>query len=158
MQTKIIMLFNLNLGCFSQEMAGDDHALNFGSAFADFAKLVVAEHALHGIIADIAVAAVELEALPGRGHSQLSDFELAHTHFLDRVHAPIGIDINSETPEEIAERLLEELRTAVRYRKVADVPVGVFLSGGIDSSTNAALFSEGEGGPVGPPSSLMERR
>jgi asparagine synthase (glutamine-hydrolysing) len=26
--------------------------------------------------------------------------------------------------------------------------VGVFLSGGIDSSTNAALFSEGEGGPV----------
>jgi asparagine synthase (glutamine-hydrolysing) len=41
-----------------------------------------------------------------------------------------------------------ELRTAVNYRKVADVPVGVFLSGGIDSSTNAALFSEGEGGPV----------
>jgi asparagine synthase (glutamine-hydrolysing) len=28
------------------------------------------------------------------------------------------------------------------------VPVGVFLSGGIDSSTNAALFSEGEGHPV----------
>jgi asparagine synthase (glutamine-hydrolysing) len=26
--------------------------------------------------------------------------------------------------------------------------VGVFLSGGIDSSTNTALFSEGEGGPV----------
>ncbi|HEX7241527.1 MAG TPA: asparagine synthase (glutamine-hydrolyzing), partial [Longimicrobiaceae bacterium] len=49
---------------------------------------------------------------------------------------------------EIAERVLEELRTAVRLRKVSDVPVGVFLSGGIDSSTNAALFSEGEGGPV----------
>jgi len=48
----------------------------------------------------------------------------------------------------IAERVLEELRTAVRLRKVADVPVGVFLSGGIDSSTNTALFSEGEGGPV----------
>lgn len=50
--------------------------------------------------------------------------------------------------EEIAERLLEELRTAVKLRKVGDVPVGVFLSGGIDSSTNAALFSEGEGNPV----------
>ena len=50
--------------------------------------------------------------------------------------------------EEIAERLLAELRAAVRYRKVSDVPVGVFLSGGIDSSTNAALFSEGETRPV----------
>jgi asparagine synthase (glutamine-hydrolysing) len=49
---------------------------------------------------------------------------------------------------EIAARLLEELRTAVRLRKVSDVPVGVFLSGGIDSSTNTALFSEGEGRPV----------
>lgn len=49
---------------------------------------------------------------------------------------------------EIAEQLIAELRTAVKLRKVSDVPVGVFLSGGIDSSTNAALFSEGEGQPI----------
>ena len=49
---------------------------------------------------------------------------------------------------EVAERVLTELRSTVRLLKVSDVPVGVFLSGGIDSSTNAALFSEGEGGPV----------
>ncbi len=49
---------------------------------------------------------------------------------------------------EIAERILSELRTSVKLRKISDVPVGVFLSGGIDSSTNAALFSEGEGQPV----------
>lgn len=47
--------------------------------------------------------------------------------------------------EGIAQRLLGELRSAVQLRKVSDVPVGVFLSGGIDSSTNAALFSEGGG-------------
>ena len=50
--------------------------------------------------------------------------------------------------EEIAARILSELRVAVSLRKVSDVPVGVFLSGGIDSSANAALFSEGEGSPV----------
>ncbi len=49
---------------------------------------------------------------------------------------------------EIAERILSELRTSVKLRKISDVPVGVFLSGGIDSSTNAALFSEGDGQPV----------
>lgn len=50
--------------------------------------------------------------------------------------------------DQVAERILEELKVAVRLRKVSDVPVGVFLSGGIDSSTNAALFSEGPGEQV----------
>ena len=56
--------------------------------------------------------------------------------------------LTGATEEEIAQRILAELRTSVRLRKVSDVPVGVFLSGGIDSSTNAALFSEGESRPV----------
>jgi asparagine synthase (glutamine-hydrolysing) len=50
--------------------------------------------------------------------------------------------------DELAARILDGLRTSVELRKMADVPVGVFLSGGIDSSTNAALFSEGESQPV----------
>lgn len=50
--------------------------------------------------------------------------------------------------ESLAEDLLERLRQSVKIRKVSDVPVGVFLSGGVDSSTNAALFSEGEAAPV----------
>jgi asparagine synthase (glutamine-hydrolysing) len=49
---------------------------------------------------------------------------------------------------ELADRLLEALREAVAFHKIADVPQGVFLSGGIDSSTNLALFAETGGGPV----------
>ena len=48
----------------------------------------------------------------------------------------------------IAARVLAQLRESVALRKVSDVPVGVFLSGGVDSSTNAALFSQGEAQPV----------
>jgi asparagine synthase (glutamine-hydrolysing) len=43
---------------------------------------------------------------------------------------------------DISSALIEKFRDAVRTHKMSDVPVGIFLSGGIDSSTNAALFSE----------------
>lgn len=56
--------------------------------------------------------------------------------------------LTSASEGEIAEALLAELRTSVKLRKVSDVAVGIFLSGGIDSSTIARLFSEGESSPV----------
>lgn len=51
--------------------------------------------------------------------------------------APLDLDAGPA-----AERVLEALRTSVRYRNVSDVPIGVFLSGGVDSSANAALFTQ----------------
>ena len=46
------------------------------------------------------------------------------------------------TAEDWRDRVLDSLRTAVKRRMVADVPVGVLLSGGVDSSLVVGLLAE----------------
>ncbi len=59
-----------------------------------------------------------------------------------------NVKMSTSDEETTKKDLLEQLTKSVAYRGVADIPVGVFLSGGVDSSVNAALFSKSAKYPV----------
>ena len=56
--------------------------------------------------------------------------------------------VTSDSAEACGEMLWESLRAATRRRMIAEVPVGAFLSGGLDSSSVTACMAELSRGPV----------
>ncbi len=58
--------------------------------------------------------------------------------------APVPLEDFPQTPQ----RLASELDAAVELRLMSDVPLGLFLSGGVDSSAISALVKKRAGGPV----------
>ena len=89
---------------------------------------------------------------PGTMFAGIHKLEPAHTLLLDgegremrrcfwnpMSGPPMAVAVNEE---EAARELLYLLKQSIAERMMSDVPFGVFLSGGVDSSTNVALMSQ----------------
>jgi asparagine synthase (glutamine-hydrolysing) len=70
------------------------------------------------------------------------------TPSIERYWSPPYLPKTQRPIEEDREILLDLLRTSTRLRLRSDVPVGAFLSGGLDSSTVVALMAEASAQPI----------
>ncbi len=85
----------------------------------------------------------DISKLPA-GHSlTLKDGEVVVKEYWD-----VRYSEGSASEDELCEQLFELLNDAVKIRLMSDVPLGAFLSGGIDSSSIVALMSQAMNQPV----------
>lgn len=78
------------------------------------------------------------------GMEEANQLSVVTRKYWDITYAP---DVEL-TEAQWCEALREKLREAVRIRLISEVPLGAFLSGGIDSSTVVALMSQVQSAPV----------
>lgn len=64
-------------------------------------------------------------------------------HYWDPyLNQKVKVSFSDIAEEEAIDRLSQLLTSSIRYRLISDVPLGVFLSGGIDSTAVTALLAE----------------
>jgi len=61
---------------------------------------------------------------------------------IDQWWNPLTTPPSRLSEQDHIDNIRQLLKESIRYRMISDVPFGVFLSGGIDSSTNVALMAE----------------
>ena len=94
---------------------------------------------------DLAAAATPLGEAPAEGTRNGISLE-RYWSYRDVVRRGLADPLGDE--QQALAALEEALATAIRGQSMADVPVGAFLSGGIDSSTICALYQKYSSVPV----------
>ncbi|MCM0622071.1 asparagine synthase (glutamine-hydrolyzing) [Nocardioides bruguierae] len=133
-------------GMWAAAVADEDGGLVLGRDPLGVKPLYWAEHD------DRLLVASEIQAFPAEARPRVEEFPPGHhwsssdglVPFADLRHDPLGdgagIGPVFTTREEAHEAIRESVVESVRARMMADVPVGVFLSGGLDSSIVAAVM------------------
>ena len=85
-----------------------------------------------------------MEKLPAGHWMELKDGKLEVKQYWDISFA----DKTDENNEQIQDTLLENLDQSVQSRMVSDVPLGAFLSGGVDSSAIVGLMANASDEPI----------
>lgn len=85
-----------------------------------------------------------VQKLPPAHYLKYRDGQLSVHRYWDAASVPL----RDWTDDDAAEALRDALRKAVASQLMADVPLGAFLSGGIDSSSIVALMSQASAQPV----------
>src|ERR1022692_3821890 len=103
------------------------------------------EYLYFGYVPEPATAFTGIHKLPAGHLLEFEDGKISIRQYWDlpeyNTHSP-------KSEEECLEELEQRLFEATKIRLISDVPLGAFLSGGVDSSTIVALMARASSGPV----------
>ncbi len=103
------------------------------------------EYLYYGYVPDPITAFTGIHKLPPGHLLEFQDGKIRVRQYWDlpeyNTHPPMS---EEECLEELEQRLFE----ATKIRLISDVPLGAFLSGGVDSSTIVAMMARASSGPV----------
>ncbi|HEV2380196.1 MAG TPA: asparagine synthase (glutamine-hydrolyzing) [Terriglobia bacterium] len=103
------------------------------------------EYLFHGYIPAPRSAFRDIHKLPAAHQLVVEKGEITiepYWRLADHLRSPQAPRVTRDQEEGLVVELRERVRQAAVSRLVSDVPLGVFLSGGVDSSTLVALMSE----------------